>query len=340
MLGTLLTACGSQASTGDAKEATKSEAAKEEPKKEEAKKEEPKKDADKQLHIVFVTPLIAHPVWLVAKEGFEQAAKDLNFRGDWVGPSVISADEMIKQIEVAIAEKADGIITQGINPEAMVPVLKKADTAKIPVVVTNSDIPDAPRLAYLGTNPTNLGHWGAEAIVKKLNGKAPKVAAMVSVLDYKIGYDMVEGYKEVLSKQPGYEFKIKSESKADMLTAVQQWENIFNTYPDVNVAINVSGEAGAACAKVVEEMKLQDKVTIIAIDDIKETMDYIRKGTIYATMTQNFYRKGYQASQWLVDYIKTGKKPPQLLNDSGTMVVTKENIDTYAKDMTNKDTWK
>jgi len=295
--------------------------------------------AAKQLHIVFVTPLIAHPVWLVAKQGFEQAAIDLNFRGDWVGPSVIDANEMIKLIEVAIAEKADGIITQGINPEAMVPVLKKAEEAGIPLIVTNSDIPDGPRMAYLGTDPINLGTIGGEAIVKQLNGTAPKVAAMVSALDYKIGGDIVNGYTNILSKQDGYEFKILAESKADMLTAVQQWENIFNTYPDVNVAINVSGEAAAACAKVVKEKGLVGKVTIMAIDDIAETIDGIKEGVIFGTMTQNFYRKGYQSSQWICDFVRYGIKPENLLNDSGTMLVTIDNIDTYAVDMTNPETW-
>jgi ABC-type sugar transport system substrate-binding protein len=291
-------------------------------------------------HFVFVTPLVAHPVWLAAKDGFDAAARDYDFRGDWVGPSVIDADEMIKQIEVAIAEKADGIITQGINPEAMVPVLKKADTAGIPVVVVNSDIPDAPRLAYLGTDPTNLGALGAEAIVKKLNGKAPKVVYMMSVLDYKIGQDMVTGYRNVFSKQPGYEEKAVMESKADMLIGVSKWQDVFNTYPDINVAVCVSGEAGASCAKVVTEMGLQNKITIMAIDDIDETLDRIKEGVIYGTMTQNFYRKGYQSSQWLLDYINNGKKPPKLLNDSGTMLVTKDNIDTYKTDMTKPETWK
>jgi ABC-type sugar transport system substrate-binding protein len=295
---------------------------------------------EKKKHFVFVTPLTAHPVWLVAKEGFEAAAKDYDFRGDWVGPSVIDANEMIKQIEVAIAEKADGIITQGINPEAMVPVLKKADAAGVPVVVVNSDIPDAPRLAYLGTEPMNLGTLGAEAIVKKLNGTPPKVAFMVSVLDYKIGQDIVAGYRSVFSKQPGYEEKTIVESNADMLTGVSKWQDVFNTYPDVNVAVCVSGEAGASCAKVVTEMGLQNKITIMAIDDIDETMDRIREGVIYGTMTQNFYRKGYQASQWLLDYINNGKKPANLLNDSGTMLVTKDNINTYKVDMTKPETWK
>jgi ABC-type sugar transport system substrate-binding protein len=163
---------------------------------------------------------------------------------------------------------------------------------------------------------------------------------MVSVLDYKIGQDMVEGYRSVLSRQPGYEEKAIAEARADMFIGAQRWQDIFNTHPDTNVAVCVSCEAAASCAIVVSEMGLTGKVVIMGIDDIDETMDRIREGVVYGTMTQNFFRKGYQAAQWLIDYIDNGKRPPQLLNDSGTMLVTRENINTYKVDMTKPETWK
>jgi len=34
----------------------------------------------KKLNFVFVTPLVAHPVWDVARDGFETAAKDMGLR--------------------------------------------------------------------------------------------------------------------------------------------------------------------------------------------------------------------------------------------------------------------
>lgn len=295
---------------------------------------------DDKMTITFVTPLIAHPVWLVAKDGFDDAGKALDFKANWVGPQGLDVNEMIKQVEIAIIEQVDGIITMGLNPEAMVPVLKKADEAGIPVVIVNSDTPDAPRMAYIGTDPENFGKKGAEALLAKFGDTPITAAAMVAALDYKIGLDMVNGYKSVLEQQEGFEFTTIVESRSDMLTAVQQWQNVFTTYPEINVSINVAGEAGPGAGKVVEEMKLQDKVAVIAIDDMQETLDGIRKGTIFATMTQNFYRMGYQAAQWIVDYQRDGKKPAQLINDSGTMVVTLDNIDTYNEDMKNPETWK
>jgi ABC-type sugar transport system substrate-binding protein len=294
---------------------------------------------EKQKHLVFISPIFANEVWNLSKKGFEDAAKQFNFRGDWVGPTGIDVDEMIKQIEVAIAEKVDGIVTMGMNPQAMVPVLKKADAAGIPVVVVNSDIPDAPRLAYLGTDPINLGTIGAEAIVKKLNGKAPKVVYCVTALDYLIGMQQVDSYRKTLSKLPGYEEKAIIEGKSDLVAHISKWQTVFDTYPDANVAIAVTADAGIAAARIVTENGLQNKVTIMAIDDWAETLDGIRKGVIYGTMTQNFYRKGYQAGQWLMEYINTGKKPANLLNDSGTMLVTKENVETYQVDMEKPETW-
>lgn len=298
-----------------------------------AKEEEPE--------IIFVSPLITHPVWIVAQDAFMEASEDMGFEGHVVGPTQISVDEMINLMEVAIAEEVDGIITQGMNPEAMIPVMKKAEKAGIPVVVTNSDIPDAPRLAYLGTDPENLGNLGAQAIINELGDVPIKAAFCVSALDYSIGLQIRDAYIEKFKKDAAsFELLTTFESKADMLLAVQGWENVFNTYPEINVAINISGEAGAACGKVVKEMGLQDDVLVMAIDDTAETIDGIKDGLIYGTMTQNFYRKGYQSAQWLMDYIENGEEPGKLINDSGTLLVTKENIDTYSEDMKKPETWK
>lgn len=296
---------------------------------------------EKQPHLVYVTPLIAHPVWLIAKEGFEAAAKDLGFRGDWVGPSQIDANEMINQIQTAIAEKADGIITQGMNPEAMVPVLKKADEAKIPLVVVNSDIPDGPRLGYLGTEPKNFGNVGAKYILDKMGDKPIKVVYDVAALDYKIGLDMIAGYEEILKTAPGgYEKLTVVADKADMMTGVQQFESALSTYPDCSLIVCLSGAGPAAAAKVVSEKNVKDEVFIMGIDDTEQTLDTVKSGQIDATMTQNFFRMGYEPCQWILNYIKDGSKPATLMNDSGTSVVNKDNIDTYATDMKVPSSWK
>jgi len=289
--------------------------------------------AKDEKRIVFVTPLIGHPVWLVAKNGFDAAAEDLNFSGDWVGPMGIDANAMITQIENAIAQGVDGIISMALNPGAFKPVLEKAEKAGIPVVLVNSDAPDAPRLAYLGTNEDKLGQKGAEEIIKKLNGTPARVLTMQSTMDAKVANMMIAAYINELKKVEGTEILAKESDNSDMLVAVQKFQNLLMTYPEANVIIGVAAEVGPAAAQVVKEMGLKGEVIIVAIDDMEQTLDAIKDGLIYGTLTQNFYRMGYQASEILMNYIEKGEVPEEKIIDSGTVFVTEENINTYTEQM-------
>ena len=105
---------------------------------------------------------------------------------------------------------------------------------------------------------------------------------------------------------------------------------IHISYPEVNVAISLAAEAGPACAKVVKDKQIRDQVLVFGVDDTEETLDLIRKDELDGTVATSFFNYGYQAAYWLYQNIKEGKKPEQVVNDAGTIIITKENIDTYA----------
>ena len=76
--------------------------------------EETETATEENLHFVYVSPLLSHPTWLKAKEGFDQACSELGITGDWVGPQGVSVEEMAQLVDTAVAQKAYGIITQSI----------------------------------------------------------------------------------------------------------------------------------------------------------------------------------------------------------------------------------
>jgi ABC-type sugar transport system substrate-binding protein len=292
-----------------------------------------------ELEIWFVTPLISHPVWLDAKIAFEQACKDLGVKGAWVGPASINIDEMIKQIDLAIASKVDGIITMPLNPEAMRPALKRATDAGIPVVLMNSDDPVVARLAYLGLGNKNFGETQAAVALRYLNGRKPVIAAMVADLTQESAREMLQAAEEKFKAAGPYEWVTTVAGSNDLAGEVQKYQEIFTTYPSVNVVLNIVADGGSAAAKVVEEKDLKG-VCIVGISDMEDTLDYIRKGTIYATLTENYPRMGYQPVEWLVAYLKNGVKPANIINDTGTIPVTKENLTTYKQELSDRSRWK
>ncbi len=282
-----------------------------------------------ELHFVYVSPLLAHPVWLLAKDGFDQACKELGIKGDWVGPQGISPEEMTKLVETAVAQKADAIITQGLVPAT--PVQKAVD-AGIPVLVVDSDLPDVDRLAFFGKDVAKQADVLYADVLAKVGADTPiKASVQVAALNYQIAHDQIAAIEAVFSKHPGgFEIVNTTESKSDKMKATTEWQNTFKTYPEINVAINLAAEAGPACANVVEEMGIRDKVKVYGVDDVAETLDLIRSDKIDGTVVTSFFNYGYQAAYWLYQNITEGKTPENVINDAGTIIVNNDNIDTYA----------
>lgn len=284
---------------------------------------------ENDIYITFVTPLDNHPIWDVSKDGFMQAAKELSFGPSYVGPQRIDPAGMVNQIEIALASKVDGIITMPIAPEVMRPVLKKCADKGVPVVFVGSEDSQSKSLAFVGTDETELGKQGAQALMKIMGGKPIYAHIMQSTADASFAIKAREGYLEALKDYPGgFKMVLNEACDSDMMTAIKEYQNAFKEHPEINVAIGICGEAGPAAAIVVKDLGLQGKVKIIAIDDVPEILNYIQDDTIAGTMAQNYYKIGYVSAEVLYKYIKYGQKPQKYFYNAGSTFVTKENMET------------
>ena len=210
---------------------------------------------------------------------------------------------------------------------------------KEPVVFIAAIDPEAPSLASVGTDEDSIGRMGSEAIIEYFaeRGNPPlRAIIMQSTMDASFAIKSRDAYiKYMEANYPDFEMVINEACNSDMMIAMQKYESVFKAYPEINLVIGVCGEAGPAAAKVIKEQNLLDKITVVAIDDVEETLDLIKDGSIWGTVAQNFYKMAYLSSEILVDYIREGKEPQgsgQVDNygfDSGAMFVTMDNIDTY-----------
>jgi ABC-type sugar transport system substrate-binding protein len=287
------------------------------------------KEASGKKHIVFVTPLIGHPAWLEAKKGSEAAAEDFGFKLSWVGPATIDMDAEVQQIETAIAQKAAGILNCPLNPEAFLGVYEKAKEAGIPIINVQVDTPEDTRLAFIGTGMVEYGIQAAEVLAEKTNKKA-NIAVLQTSMDSGNQNAEFDSFKKVIDeKYPGMKVIVRETDNSDMVIAVDKINAIISTYPEVDTFFFLEGSAAPAAAQVLKEKGLTDKYIVLGIDDMPETLGAIREGAIWGTLTQNYYVMGYEGCKMILDHLD-GKDVPSI-TDSGTTLVTIENIDTYNK---------
>src|SRR5207302_9788327 len=58
------------------------------------------------------------------------------------GPAAANSDEQVRMVDDLLAQKPDAIIIAPMNPEAIVPMARKAKTSGIKVVTYDADVAD------------------------------------------------------------------------------------------------------------------------------------------------------------------------------------------------------
>ncbi|KAJ55452.1 hypothetical protein ACMU_12200 [Actibacterium mucosum KCTC 23349] len=284
--------------------------------------------AEDKKRIVFVSGIVGLPVLQPARIGAQERGAELGYDVSWVGPTEFSEAEMVNQMEIALAEKVDAVITSPTNPSVFRPIYQKFQEAGIPIVNAILDAPDDEdlRIAYIGTDQQQYGINAAHHLAKQTGEKA-SIAVFMTTLDMGNQVAQLAAFEETIAANyPDMEVVVKEPNNSDAIMAAEKAGTVFLTYPEVNAVFCLEVACGPAAAQVMRETG-KTGVTVLAIDDVDDTLGAIREGLVWGTMTQDFYRMGYESVGFVHDYLN-GKDVPSI-TDSGTVLVTAENIDSY-----------
>ena len=251
--------------------------------------------------------------------------------GDWIGPIAIDTHEMEEVIETAISQKADAIITQGVIDSSLI---NKAKEKGIPILLVDSDVEESERFAYLGKNFNEQAKLFLNDIEKHLRKDTfLEIGIQVAEKNFDIATDQIKEIENVFKTHPGgYEIKVVSESKSDSIRAKKEWHNILST-TKINVAINFAGESAVSCNEVANQLNVRDSMLIYGVDDMPETIELIKDGQIDGSVVTSFYNYGYEATNWLYDYLVNGKELTQTVNSVKLILVTNENVSSYQEEL-------
>jgi ribose transport system substrate-binding protein len=288
---------------------------------------EPTKSDTKPYRFTLVSPLVGHPYWVTVEDGMKAADTEFGVNTEYIGPTAISVDEQIKFMETAIASKVDGIITMALDPVAFQPTIDKAVAAGIPVVLIDTDAPKSNRNVYAGTSNKQAGVEAGKAMIAATGGKAV-IGIITGAIDAANLNDRIDGFKEAIKDQPDMKIVATEPSDSDLLKGTEKAQSMLKSHPDINAFFGVSATDIDAAAKIIDEQKLTGKVKLVGFDDLAETVDYIKKGIVDATIVQKPFQMGYLGVKLLKD-IKDGNAPTEKIIDTGVTVVTKDNVETY-----------
>ena len=255
-------------------------------------------DADEKYYLISANVKI--PYWQAGSAGLFQAATQLKVRSEFAGPDTYDPKGEQQALQQAVQSKATGILISVADPALLKDDIDKAIAAGIPVITVDSDAPASKRLLFIGTNNYRAGQIGGERLAKELNGKGNVV--VFTIPEQANLKERLRGYRDALEATPGIKITrvvdMKGDSRVAFDSATEVLGNDKKEHTDAFVCLEAL--AGKEVATVLSQHGVKDKV-VIAMDTDDDTLSWIQKGLIAATISQKPYTMSYVGLKMLDD---------------------------------------
>jgi ribose transport system substrate-binding protein len=293
-------------------------------------------------YFVFVSANVQIPYWKAAGTGFSNAAAQLKgVRSDFVGPQTFDPKGERDALDQAVQKKATGILISVADPALLKDGIDRAVAAGIPVITVDSDAPSSKRLFFIGTNNYQAGFTGGQRLAQELKGKGNVV--VFTMPDQHNLQDRLRGYKDALAKTPDIKITRVVDIQGDPRIAFDTATQIVGKERDkVDAFVCLEAQSGKEVAGVLNSYHVTGKV-VIAMDTDQETLGWIQKGMIAATISQKPYTMAFVGMQMLdnlyhhkpssldADWSKDSFAPIPSFVDTGSSLIDKSNVDSFVQ---------
>ena len=183
----------------------------------------------------------------------------------------------------------------------------------------------------LSTDTGEAAYLAAVAVIEQMGGEGNLVHLTGNAVDSNT-QRRIEGVERAVDEAGGSVTILTTitDIDTDLQTAQQAVSDLLAAQgAEVQGIVTTAFNPAVAATRAVEETGLDIKV--IGIDDDPTILDAIREGIITGTVAQNPWGQAYVGS-WVLAALQTGvctMNEPGLYVDSGSFLVTQDNVDTY-----------
>lgn len=218
-------------------------------------------------------------------------------------------DQQLVGIDNLVASGVSGLILSPINQPQIAAKLRELQAKHIPVVCLNTDVLDAPRVAYVGSDYIQCGRVAAE-LFGLLAGGAPQKLALVMGSFIILGHNLrVQGFRECVENELShFEIVAMVENNDDDQRSYEATRSVLAQHPDLTgVFFSAAGIEGGLNA--LEDAGLLGKINVVTVDLTNVVKHNLRNGNITATVCQEPHKQGFEAVRVMFDLLLAEKYP-------------------------------
>lgn len=294
----------------------------------------PKKFSKKDMKITLIAKSSTNPVFLSARTGAEDAAKELskstgvNITIDWQTPPTEDGKVQADKIAEAVNGGSDAIIIS-CSDNKVNGAINDAVAKGVPVMTFDSDAPDTKRFAFYGADDADAGKQTMDELATQLGGKGT-IAILAGNQNAPNLQKRVKGVMDEAPKYPGikvlgtfYHVETPQDAAAEVIKDMK-------ANPDIKGWAMIGG--WPLFTKALLDDSSLANVKIVAVDALPAELIYVDKGMAPVLLAQPTYKWGQVAVQSVVDRVINGKDVP-VITKMDLVKVSKENLGDWARQL-------
>ncbi len=301
---------------------------------------------EKEERYVLIAANINLPYWQEADAGLRDVTKEmgLGVKGETDGPTSYDPKAEVDAFQRAVSSHPAGILVSVASPELFQAPIAAAIASGIPVICLDSDAPDSKRVLFIGTDNFRAGQESAKRIADILKGHGDVL--LVTIPGQLNLEERVRGANEALKKYPGIRIVQTIDDKGNSNNAFDSVNAILSAKKQkVDGILCLEASGGAGAASVLHRVDMTGKIAIVSFDKDPETLDWIDRGGINATVVQKPYVMAYYGVKFLddlhnnavhefKDWRNAPASPLPSWVDTGTAIVDKTNLAAFKEALT------
>ena len=264
--------------------------------------------------IALVVKSLGNGFFDAAHQGALEAAKELkDVEIIYTGPAKATAEGQIEIINTLIAQNVKAIVISANDPDALVPVMKKAMARGIKVVSFDSAVRKDGRLMHLAPSSNALIGQKLVTMAEDAVGKTGEVAVLSATAQATNQNAWIAEMKTVLAQPAHSGLKLVSVVYGDDQTdkSYREAQGLFKSYPNLKAIIAPTTVGVAAAAKAVQDEKKVGKIFVTGLGLPSEMAGHVKSGAVKSFAIWNPIDLGYSSIHAAYAFVKgTAKGAP------------------------------
>jgi len=240
-----------------------------------------------------------NPFFVDLRDGALEAAGKVGVEVN-VADAQNDPNKQLSQVENFIQERVDIILINPCDSAAIVPAIKSANAAKIPVITVDRGSDGGEVVCHIASDNVEGGRMAGEYLAKLLNYKG-KVVELEGIPGTSAARDRGKGFNEVIKKYPGIQVVARQEAGFDRAKGMTVMENILQAQPAIDGLFCHNDEMALGALRAIEAAGRLSAIKIVGFDATDDAVKAVKDGKMAATVAQKPRTMGVMA-------VETAKK--------------------------------